>query len=124
MVILFIAGRILLGGYFIFSAFNHFRHLVGYTAYAQSKGVPAPKAAVIATGIMLALGGLSILLGFYIVLGMWLLVLFLLPTTFMMHKFWTVADPMVRQGELINFTKNLALVGALLMLSAVIAIVG
>lgn len=121
---LFLIGRILLGGYFVYSAFNHFKHLVGYTGYAQSKGVPHPRAAVIATGVMLALGGLSIILGLYIVLGMWLLVLFLIPTTFMMHKFWKVIDPMARQGERINFFKNLALIGALLMLSSLFAIIG
>jgi len=121
MGILFIAGRVLLGGYFLYNAFNHFKQLAGYTAYAQSKGVPSPKAAVIASGVMLALGGLSILLGMYIVLGMWLLVLFLIPTTVVMHKFWTVTDPMARMTETVNFTKNLALIGALLMMSALFA---
>lgn len=121
---LFLIGRIVLGGYFLYNAFNHFKHLTGYTGYARSKGVPNPKAAVLVTGIMLALGGLSIILGMYIVLGMWLLVLFLIPTTITMHPFWKVVDPMARQAEQINFFKNIALVGALLMLSALFAVIG
>ncbi len=124
MGILFLLGRILLGGFFLYNAFGHFKNLAGMTAYAQSKRVPYPKAAVIATGSMLALGGLSIVLGFYIVLGTWLLVLFLIPTTFTMHRFWKEADPMASMNEKINFTKNLALVGALLMLSTLFLFIG
>ena len=121
---LFIIGRVLFGGYFVYSAFLHFKQLAGYTGYAQSKGVPSPKAAVIVTGVMLALGGLSIVSGFFIVLGMWLLVLFLIPTTVMMHKFWTIADQQARSMERIAFMKNTALIGALLSFSAVLAIIG
>jgi hypothetical protein len=33
----------------------------------------------------------------------------------MMHQFWKIQDPMARLGELINFQKNLALMGATLM---------
>lgn len=123
-MILFIVGRVLLGGYFLYSGFMHFKQLAGYTGYAQSKGVPSAKASVIVTGIMLAIGGLSVISGLFIVLGMWLLVLFLVPTTFVMHKFWTIADPQARSNERIAFMKNMALVGALLSFSAVLAIVG
>lgn len=121
---LFLIGRVLLGGFFLFNAFNHFKKLTGYIGYAQSKGIPHPKIVVITTGVMLAIGGLSILLGVFIVLGMWLLVLFLLGTTFTMHKFWKETDPGVRAGEMTQFMKNMALIGALLMLSALFAIIG
>lgn len=124
MGILFIIGRILLGGYFLYNAFYHFKHLTSYTGYVHSKGVRWPKAAVISGGVMLALGGLSIILGLYIVLGMWLLVLFLIPNTFVMHKFWRIIDPMARSAERVNFIKNIGLIGALLMLSALFAIIG
>jgi putative oxidoreductase len=42
-------------------------------------------------------GGLSILLGYRAKLGAWLIVLFLIPVTLMLHKFWTVQDPMMAQ---------------------------
>jgi putative oxidoreductase len=124
MTALFIIGRILLGGFFIYNAWNHFKHLAGLSAYAQSKGVPQPKAAVIATGVALAIGGLSILTGFFIILGMWLLVLFLFVTNFTMHKFWTETDPGARSAEIIQFTKNFAIAGGMLMLSAILALLG
>ncbi|MBI3306142.1 DoxX family membrane protein [Candidatus Nomurabacteria bacterium] len=116
MLYLFILGRILLGGYFIMSGANHFKNLASYTDYAQSKGVPMPKQATIVTGIMMVLGGLGILLGVYIELSVLLLTLFLISTLVMIHRYWEVAEPMAKMGEQINFYKNIALIGALLML--------
>lgn len=118
MDIIFLIGRILLGGYFLMSAYNHFKGLDGMTGYAASKNVPMPKMAVIGTGALMALGGLGVLLGVFPQLAILLLILFLLPTTFMMHDFWN-AEGEARQAEQINFTKNIALVGALLMLLAI-----
>lgn len=116
MAILFILGRIILGGYFIYSGFNHFKHLATMTGYAAMKKVPMPKVAVILGGVMMALGGLAIVLNMYPIIGMILIELFLIPTTIMMHQFWKESDPMARINEQINFTKNLALIGALLLI--------
>jgi putative oxidoreductase len=46
------------------------------------------------------------------------LVLFLIPVTFIIHPFWKIQDPAAKMGEMINFTKNLALLGAVLILLA------
>jgi len=116
---MFLIGRLLLGGYFIFGGFNHFSNLGMMAGYAQSKGVPGPKAAVAFSGLLLLIGGLSILLGVYPTVGTIAIALFLIPVTFMMHAFWKVQDPMAKMGEMVNFTKNLALLGAALMLLAV-----
>lgn len=116
---LFLLGRIILGGYFLQNAYNHFHNTAGLTGYAQSKGVPMPKASVIITGIMMLLGGLGILVGLFVEFSVALLVVFLLGTLVKMHRYWEVAEPMARTGEHVNFYKNLALIGALLMLLAI-----
>jgi len=116
---LILIGRLLLGGFFINSGFKHFSNLTMMAGYSQSKGIPSPKAAVVFSGLLLLIGGLSILLGVYPTVGTIALVLFLVPVTFMMHAFWKVKDPMARMGETVNFTKNLALLGAALMLLGV-----
>src|SRR3989338_3445120 len=116
MLYLFLLGRILLGGYFLQNAYSHFKNTDGLAGYSQSKGVPAPKASVIITGIMMLLGGLGIILGVYIEISVALLVLFLLGTLVKMHRYWEVADPMARMGEHINFWKNVGLLAAILML--------
>jgi putative oxidoreductase len=113
---LFLLGRIILGGYFIMNGYKHFKHLQGNVGYAQSKGVPMPKESVMLTGAMLLLGGLGIFFGMYVDLAILLLILFLIGTLVKMHRYWEATDPMVRMGEEINFYKNLALIGALLML--------
>lgn len=116
MIYLFILGRILLGGYFLMNGIKHFIHMKGYTGYAESKGVPMAKIAVILTGIILFLGGAGILVGIYTQIVVLALAFFLLVTTFMMHRYWTITDPMQRMGENVNFYKNLALMGAVLMM--------
>jgi uncharacterized membrane protein YphA (DoxX/SURF4 family) len=87
--------------------------------YAQSKGVPSPDAAVIGTGAMLVLGGLSLLMGVKPKLGASLVGAFLVGVTPTMHKFWTIEDPQARMGEQVNFLKNIALLGSALMVAAI-----
>lgn len=86
------------------------------TEYARSKKVPSPKFAVIITGMLLLLGGLSVLLGYNTDIGLVLLLIFLIPTTFIMHQFWTIQDQQLKMVEMVNFLKNLALIGSILMI--------
>lgn len=116
MEILLLLGRILFGGFFIMSGINHFMNVGMMSGYAGSKNVPAPGLAVIGTGVMLVAGGLSVALGFLPILGLVLLILFLVPTSVMMHDFWTVQDPQMRAAEQVNFMKNIALAGVALAL--------
>ena len=113
--ILFLVGRILFGGYFVMSGMNHFMKMGMMSGYAGSKGVPSPKLAVIVTGLLLILGGLGILLGVYIHWAVLALGVFFVPVTFKMHNFWAVKDPQMKMMEMVNFMKNMALLGAALM---------
>lgn len=112
MEILLLIGRLLFGGFFFMSGINHFTNLDMMSGYAASKNVPAARIAVIVSGAMLVLGGLSVILGLLPVLGLWLLILFLAPTSVLMHDFWTISDAQQRMGEQVNFLKNVALIGA------------
>lgn len=98
------------------NAFNHFRNVSTMAGYARSKGVPAPEAAVVVTGLMLLAGGLSVLLGYLPTVGLGLIFIFLVVVAFWMHAFWSVTDAMPRMAEQVNFFKNLALAGAALMM--------
>ena len=116
MELLLHIGRILFGGFFIMSGINHFTNAGMMSGYAKSKNVPGAYLAVVGTGVMLVLGGLSVLLGLFPVVGLVLIVVFLLPTSVLIHNFWTVEDPQARAAEQVNFLKNLALAGAALAL--------
>jgi uncharacterized membrane protein YphA (DoxX/SURF4 family) len=89
------------------------------TGYAKSKGVPMPREAVLLTGLMMVLGGLGILLWVYLRFSIFLLSLFLIVVSFTMHQYWKVTDPTQKMGEMVNFNKNMALLGALLLLFAI-----
>jgi uncharacterized membrane protein YphA (DoxX/SURF4 family) len=51
---------------------------------------PLASIAVPLSGVLAIAGGLSILLGYRAKLGACLIVVFLVPVTLMMHRFWTV----------------------------------
>jgi len=84
--------------------------------YAQMMKAPAPELFVPLTGIMIILGGLSVLFNFYLTVGAILLFLFLVPVAFIMHKFWGVQDPGLSANQMAHFFKNLSLAGASLIL--------
>jgi putative oxidoreductase len=111
----FLIGRIIFGGYWLMAALNHFKNLNHMSGYAKAKGTPLPNLAVAGTGVILSAGGLSMLLGVYPVVGIALLIVFLLGVSVQMHSFWKVDDAQMKQIDIINFTKNMALIGALLM---------
>jgi putative oxidoreductase len=111
---LFLLGRVIYGGFFAYNGINHFLQQRHMTDYAASKGVPAPDAAVEATGAMLLAGGLSVMTGYKPQKGLAAIVAFLVPVTLQMHRFWLESDPAKRMAELAHFSKNLALAGAAL----------
>ena len=86
--------------------------------------MPAARAGVLGSGILLLLGGLSVLLGVWPDLGALLLAVFLIPTALLMHQFWKETDPQAKQMEQIQFSKDIALAGASLMLVGLFAALG
>jgi putative oxidoreductase len=113
---LFVIGRAIFGAYFLYSGINHFKQHQMLTGYAASKSVPAPEHAVTATGIALLIGGTSLTLGLKPGIGALAIAAFLAGVSPMMHDFWRIEDPNQRSSDMINFTKNMALLGAALML--------
>jgi uncharacterized membrane protein YphA (DoxX/SURF4 family) len=117
--IAFLIGRLIVGCFFLMNGFNHFAQLNMLTGYAKSKGIPAPKLAVGGSGVLLFLGGLSLLLGYHPTIGAALLVIFLLSVSFGIHNFWTIQDQQAKMGEMTHFLKNMAILGLLLMTLAI-----
>ena len=124
MDVLILMGRILFAALFLPAAVNHFTNTDAMTGYAQARGVPAARAAVLGGGVLLLLGGLSVLLGVWPDLGALLLAVFLIPTALLMHGFWKETDAQARQMEQIQFSKDTALAGASLMLLGLFAELG
>ena len=116
---LFLAGRMILGGFFLYNGINHFRQKEGMAQYAGAKNLPNPELAVLASGAMLAAGGTSLILGLKPKLGILSLVGFLAASSPLFHDFWNEQDPHAKQNQLIHFSKNIAILGAALALLGV-----
>lgn len=115
----FVIGRILFGGYFLYSGINHLKNKNQMAPYAASKGVPNPDLAVIGTAIPLMIGGASLVLGIKPKLGAAAIIGFLAGVSPIMHNFWRNEDPQERQSNMVNFMKNTALAGGALALMGV-----
>jgi len=115
--VVFIIGRLIFGGYWVLNGLNHFTNMKMMADFARQRGVPFPaELSVAVTGLMMLLGGLTIILGVYTYIGMALIILFLLSAMIFIHKFWEMSDPMARMMEMILFMRNTAYIGVLLML--------
>ena len=115
----FLLGRLIFGGYFIFSGIHHFKQTRELADYAAAKHVPNPDLAVRVTGAALIAGGASILFGIKPKLGTAAIIGFLAGVSPIMHDFWKQQQPEQRMNDMINFTKNMALVGGAMALMGV-----
>jgi putative oxidoreductase len=114
MKYLVLLGRIFYSLIFILAAPGHFR--VDHVAYAAQSGVPMPNVLVPLSGAIAFFGALSVLFGFKARWGAALLVIFLVPVTLTMHRFWGLTDPQMAMMQQINFMKNLSMLGGAILI--------
>lgn len=119
MEIAFLLGRLIFGGYFVMSGINHFTQKKNMSAYAQSKHIPSPELAVALSGAVLFVSGACIIFGWFVTISLLALIAFLFIVSFTMHNFWKVTDPQSKMSDQINFMKNMALLGACLLLLSI-----
>ncbi|MNX80031.1 Inner membrane protein YqjF [compost metagenome] len=112
-----LVARLFLSWLFLYSAYGKLTGFSGYAAYMGSKGMPFVPFFLAATIVLLVVGGVSVLLGFKARIGSLPLLLFLLPTTLIFHNFWAF-EGAEQQTQLIQFMKNLAIMGGVLMVTA------
>ncbi len=107
-------GRLILGGFFIYNGIHHFQKTRDMAGYAAAKGIPRPDLAIKATGAVLLLGGSLLAFGVKPKVGALLIAGFLAGVSPVMHNFWSTEEPGQKMNEQINFSKNMALLGAAL----------
>lgn len=114
MRVIYGLGRAILGGFFAYNGINHFQNTEALAGYAASKQVSDPERSVkIAGGVLLA-SGVSMFFGYKPRLGALGALGFLAAVSPIMHDYWNVEDPQQKQNDLIQFSKNVALIGAAL----------
>src|SRR3979411_1520596 len=109
-------GRLVFGGFFLYSGINHFKNRKALEQYAAAKKLPSPDLAVVLSGTALTISGASLMLGLRPRLGALGGVGFLSGAPLPMHGFWNQQDPGQKQNDQIHFWKNLALLGAAMAL--------
>ncbi len=116
MKTVFVLGRIVFGGFFLYSGIHHFQEKKQLAQYAAAKNVPMPELAVTASGALLLLGGASILLGVKPKIGSLAIMSFLAGVTPVIHDFWSSQDAGQRQNDMVHFMKNIAMLGGAMAL--------
>lgn len=111
------AGRALLSLIFVLSAFGKLANLSGTAQYMDSAHMPLVPFFLGGAIVLELLGGVSVLLGFKARYGAMALILFLIPATLIFHNFWAFEGAQ-QQMQMINFLKNVAIMGGLLLLVA------
>ncbi len=117
MRMLYLVGRVFFALIFIVAAPRHFT--AEGINHAADLGVPLAALLVPASGLMALAGGLSVASGYRAQWGAWLLIAFLVPVTLMMHGFWRLHDQQAVHIQQAMFLKNVALVGAALLMAQV-----
>jgi putative oxidoreductase len=108
-------GRVLFVAFFIIAGITHFRDAKAIAGYAELKGIPAPMAAALVSGVLLLGGGILILIRWHPMIGAAALIVFLVPAAFMIHNYWAQTDRAMKAAEQAVFWRNIALAGAALL---------
>ena len=115
--ILALAGRILLSAIFLFSGVHKITDWSGTAQHMAGQGMIAVPFFLAAAAAIELVAGLGLLLGCGTRISASALFLFLIPTTLVFHDFWTF-EGQERQMQMIQFMKNLAIMGGLLGFAA------
>jgi putative oxidoreductase len=113
--VLFLIGRILFGMLFVVSGLTAHMGRQG-VEYARAYGAPAPQLMVPLSGVVIIVGGAMVVLGIWADLGALLVGAFAASIAPILHAWWKEQDPQMRAIQQSQFSKNLALAGAALIL--------
>ena len=104
-----ILGRLCLAAIFVYSGIHKFMDLSGTATTLAKVGFPIPLLFAVGAATFEVVGALSLATGLQTRIGACLLIIFLIPTTFIFHP---------PGSQLIQFLKNLGILGGLLIIVA------
>lgn len=104
-----LVARTCLALIFIQAGIGKIGGFAGVQEKIASAGIPLAALVAIFTIVFEIAGGISLILGYKARIGAILLLIFLIPATLVFH------NPVADSGQMIQFLKNLAIIGGLLM---------
>jgi len=109
-------ARILISAIFLISGIQMLMHFDSTAHMLGEKGIPLATVAT-AISILIEIGGaIMIIIGWQTKLAAAIQFIYLIPVTIMYHNFWA-APPQLHDVQQVNFLKNLAIMGGLLILA-------
>jgi putative oxidoreductase len=112
-----LVGRILLALLFVNAGFHKIGGFEGTVGAIASKGLPMPQVLAALTVALELLGGILLIVGYKVRWVALAFFLWLIPTTFLFHKFWGIDAAQV-QNQMNHFMKNVSIMGGMLLLAA------
>jgi putative oxidoreductase len=113
-----VLGRLLLCTIFLLAAVgNKIPHFSDVAKVMESVGVPAPQFLLAGAIVFLLVGSLSVIIGYKARIGAVLLLTFLGLASYYFHPFWKL-EGQAQQEQMIQFMKNLSVMGAMLFVMA------
>jgi putative oxidoreductase len=111
-------GRIFLGAIFIWSSFDKIVDFRLYEGLLNTHGVHNAFLFVIGAMAVEFFGGLALMLGLFARFAAFILMIYMVPATFIFHDFWIINEAAEKHLQTILFFKNIAIFGGLLYVLA------
>jgi putative oxidoreductase len=107
-------ARPMLAGTYVFGGASALRSPGARVEAVRAAGLSEPEKLVRANAATMLVGGLALATGRLPRLSALALAATLVPTTYVGHPFWSEQDKAAKQGQQIQFLKNLSMLGGLL----------
>ena len=112
-----LVGRILIAAIFLMSGIAKLTDTAGTVGHMEAAGIPYAHTLAIIAGVAEIAGALALISGFLTRIGALGLIFFMIPTTLIFHGFWAF-EGQEQKMQMINFMKNLAIIGGLFTILA------
>lgn len=109
-------ARLLMAAVFLLFGVRSILGFAGSVGYFTNLGFPAPEAMVVLAIIIQLVAGLALIIGWQMRWAAWLLVAYVVIATIMAHRYWEY-DAAQYVPQMINFFKNLAMIGGLVLIA-------
>jgi putative oxidoreductase len=113
-----LTGRLLLAAIFLMSGIAKLMDTPGTVSHMTAAGIPYADTLAIVAGVAEILGAAALVLGLLTRLGAFGLLVYMIPTTLIFHGFWNY-EGAERLPQMVNFMKNLGIMGGLATLVGV-----
>jgi putative oxidoreductase len=111
-----LVGRLALAWFFLGEAWSRGSNWDANVSLMSFANMPAPPVLLALAVIVMALGGVSLLLGFHARHGAILLFGFTVVATILMHDYWNLKEAAARADVYELFARDIAIAGGLLLI--------